>query len=140
MTMIGMFCVAKIKEQAIKARQSRRVNSICRFAGISLFLTAGIRSTATAEAEVSTTASSVDIEAESKRIIIMASRIIPSVPPLSTLIKTAGITESIPPSGSSPFRIKREVLPTRYAPQPMTMQKMVEITVPRLMAAVSLMA
>ena len=31
LTMIGMFCVAKIKEQAIKARQRILVSSICFF-------------------------------------------------------------------------------------------------------------
>ena len=99
---------------------------------IAFLLTAGIRSTATAEADVRTIASSVDIDAESKRIIITAKRIIPSVPPPSTSIKTAGITESIPPSGSLPPRMSLEAEPIRYAPQPITVQKMVEIMVDKL--------
>ena len=61
---------------------------------------AGIRSTATAEAEVRTTASRVDMEAESRRIIMMAKRIIPKVPLPKTSISTEGIMESMPPSGS----------------------------------------
>ena len=100
LTIIGMLRVAKKKEQATKARQSSLVRSICVSGFVAFFLTAGIRSTATADADVSTTASRVDIDAESRRIIITASRIMPSVPPPSTSISIAGITESIPPAGS----------------------------------------
>ena len=70
LTMIGMSYVAKMKEQATKARQSTLVKVICFFAGTCFLLTAGIRSTATADAEVRTTASSVDIDAERSRTVI----------------------------------------------------------------------
>ena len=140
LTMIGILRVANMNEQATKARQRILVRSICDFALFSFFLTAGIRSTATAEAEVRTTDSSVDIDAERRRIIMTARRMIPSVPPPSTFISNAGITASIPPSGRVPPRMRRDVLPMRYAPHPITRQNVVEMTVPRLMAAVSLMA
>ena len=61
LTMIGMFCVAKMKEQATNTRHKRRVSSICASGLISFLLTVGIRSTDTAEAEVSTTATNVDM-------------------------------------------------------------------------------
>ena len=79
-------------------------------------------------------------EAERSRIIITARRIMPSVPFPSTSISTVGMIESIPPAGSWPPRISLEVLPIKYAPQPITRQKIVEITVPRLIAAVSFTA
>lgn len=100
LTIIGMFNVAKINEQATNVRQSILVSNICFLGSISFFLKAGIRSTATAEADVSTTASRVDIDAESKSIIIIARRINPKVPLDKTFINRAGMTESIPPSGS----------------------------------------
>jgi len=59
-----MFCVAKMNEQATNARQRSLVRSICVSGLVYFFLTVGIRSTATADAEVRTTASSVDIDAE----------------------------------------------------------------------------
>ena len=130
LTMIGIFCVAKIKEQATNARQRIRVRDICFFAGISFLLTAGIMSTATAEAEVKTTASRVDIDAESNKIIMIAKRIMPSVPFPRTSISTAGIMASIPPSGSVPLSIKRDVLPIKYAPHPITIQNLVEMMIP----------
>ena len=129
-----------MKEHATNTRQRILVRLICFFWDNSFLLTVGIRSTATAEAEVSTTDSRVDMDAERRSIIITARRMIPAVPPPSTCISRVGITESIPPAGSVPPRMRRDVLPTRYAPQPITMQKMVEMTVPRLMAEVSLMA
>ena len=140
LTIIGIFCVAKINEQATNTRQRSLVKSICVSGFVSFFLTVGIRSTATADADVKTTASRVDIDAERRRVIITAKRIIPNVPPPKTSIKTAGIIESIPPSGSTPPKISLEVEPIRYAPQPMTTQKIVEIIVPRLIAAVSFTA
>ena len=48
---MGMFCVAKINEQATNARQKSLVSNICVSGFVSFFLTAGIRSTATADAE-----------------------------------------------------------------------------------------
>ena len=103
-------------------------------------LTAGIKSTLTAEAEVNTTDSRVDIDADKRSIIITASNIIPSVPLPKTLIRSVGIIASIPPSGRTPPKTNLDVLPIKYAPQPITKQKIVEITVPLFIAAVSLMA
>lgn len=140
LTIIGMFCVANINEQATKARHSILVRVICFFGEISFLLTAGIKSTATADADVSTTASSVDIDAERSNIIIIASKIIPNVPLPRTFIKSVGITASIPPSGNTPPRISLDVLPIKYAPQPITRQKIVEIIVPLFIAALSLIA
>ena len=62
------------------------------------------------------------------------------VPPPSTSISMEGMTASMPPSGSTPPSTSRDAEPMRYAPQPMIRQNTVEMTVPRLMAAVSLMA
>ena len=100
LTIIGMFCVANTKEHTINARQKSLVRSICFFAGISFLQTEGIRSTATAEAEVRTTASSVDMDAARRSTMIRARRITPNVLLPRTLSRTAGITASIPPSGS----------------------------------------
>ena len=108
-----MFCVAKINEQATNARQRNLVKSICVSGFVSFFLTAGMRSTATADAEVKTTASKVDIDAERRRIIITARRIIPAVPPPKTFIKTVGITESTPPAGRAFPKISLDVDPIR---------------------------
>jgi len=113
LTIIGMFCVAKIKEQATNTRQRSLVKSICDSGFVCFFLTAGIRSTATAHAEVKTTASSVAIDAERRRIIITAKRIIPAVPPPNTCINTVGITESTPPSGRTPPKTSLDVDPIR---------------------------
>mgnify|MGYP003296420620 CR=1 FL=1 len=82
----------------------------------------------------------VDIEAERRRIIINARRMIPRVPPPRTSISTAGITASIPPSGRTPPRISLDALPTRYAAQPIIKQNTVDTIVPLLIAAVSLIA
>ena len=138
LTMTGIFRVANKKEQATNARQRNLVSIIWASGLVSFFLTAGIRSTATAEAEVRTTASSVDMDAESSRIIITARRMMPRVPLPSTSISIAGMTESKPPSGSCPPSTSLEVLPMRYAPQPIMMQKVVEMIVPRLMEAADL--
>ena len=100
LTMIGMFRVAKMKEHATNARQSTLVISIWVLGFVSFFLTEGIRSTAIAEAEVKTTASRVDMEAESNKIMITANRMMPKVPLPNTSIRTVGITASMPPSGS----------------------------------------
>jgi len=102
LTIIGIFCVAKMKEQATNARQRNLVRIICFSGSVSFFLTAGIKSTATADADVNTTASKVDIEAERSRIIITAKRMMPAVPPPKTSIRTVGMTESIPPAGRTP--------------------------------------
>ena len=140
LTIIGIFCVAKMNEQATNAKQRILVKSICVSGFVSFFLTAGIRSTATADAEDNTTASRVDIDAERRRIMITAKRMIPAVPPPKTSINTAGITASTPPSGRTPPRMSLDVEPIRYAPQPIIMQNIVEIIVPRLIAAVSFIA
>ena len=60
--MIGMFRVAKTKEQPTNARQKSLVRSICVSGLVAFLRTAGIRSTATAEADVRTTDWSVDFE------------------------------------------------------------------------------
>ena len=140
LTIIGILSVAKINEQATKTKHKILVSNTCVFCLVSFFRTVGIKSTATADAEVKTTASSVDIDAESKSIIIIDKRITPSVPFPSTSISKVGITASIPPSGSFPPRTKREVEPTKYAPQPIITQNIVETIVPRLIALLSLMA
>ena len=90
----------------MKARQRILVSNICLLLGISFLLAAGIKSTATADAEVRTTASNVDIDAERRSIIMMARSITPNVPPPRTSISKVGITASIPPSGSVPPRIR----------------------------------
>ena len=99
----------------------------------------GRRSTATAEAEVRTTASSVDIEAERRSTMITANKAIVRLLPERVAIRTSGITESRPPAGNS-GRISLDVLPIVYAPQPMIRQNSVEITVARLIAALSFIA
>ena len=55
LTMIGIFCVAKMNEQAINTRQSILVRSICLSDFIFFLLTAGIKSTATADEDARTT-------------------------------------------------------------------------------------
>ena len=113
LTINVMFCTAKKNEQATNNKQRNLVKSICVSGFVSFFLTAGIRSTATADAEVNTTEPSVDIDAERSKIIITAKRIMPAVPLPKTFIKTSGITESTPPAGSSLPRINLDVEPTR---------------------------
>ena len=140
LTMIGIFNVAKINEHATKQKHKILVRVTCFLGLISFFITDGIKSTATADAEVKTTASKVDIEAESKSTIIIDSKIMPRVPFPKTCVSIVGIIESIPPSGSCPPKIKREVEPIKYAPQPITKQKIVETIVPLLIAVVSLIA
>ena len=140
LTIIGIFCVAKMNEQATNARQKRRVINIW-FSLLNDFpLSAGMKSTATADADVKTTDWSVDIDAERSNTIIIASNIKPKLPPPNTFINSVGITESIPPSGSVPSKTSLEVLPIKYAPHPITVLKIVDMTVPLLIAAVSFIA
>ena len=113
LTIMGILRVAKMNEQATNTRQRTLVRTICDSGLIFFFVTEGIRSTATAEAEVRTTDSRVDIEAERRRIIITARRTMPSVPPPKTCIRTVGITESTPPSGRTLPRISLDVEPIR---------------------------
>ena len=56
LTMMGMFCVAKMKEQATKPRQKSLVSSIWESGAAAFLVMVGIKSTATVEAEVRTTA------------------------------------------------------------------------------------
>ena len=113
LTIIGIFCVAKMNEHATNARHKSLVRSIWVSESVSFLRSDGIRSTATAEAEVRTTACKVDIDAERSKIIITASRIIPNVPFPRTSMRSVGMTESIPPSGRTPPRTSLDVLPIR---------------------------
>ena len=100
-------------EIIMKTTTNTRIRESCFLSLIFFTMLPFTKSRVSVELEVSTREESVDIDAESNKIIITSRRIIPNVPPPRTSIRTAGITESMPPSGSVPPRISLEVLPIR---------------------------
>jgi hypothetical protein len=135
-TIIEKLKSAKIRDRAINKKQRSLVIIICFLGSSSLPLpNAPKRSTLIAVDDVSTIEESVDIEEERTQRRIMLRRIFPRTEDEKAALSIVGTTLSYPPAISgapASFALMKNLPrePAKYAPHPIIMQNIVEITEP----------